>query len=155
MIWLDECSSTKISSSLDRQLLGGVQQQKRSCRREKPKMSFVFFVLFCSFSKHVQNRRFCAQFGQKCVLKKEQKRSWFWSFLIFIDLFCSFLLFLPDFVNKMSSNREQKRTKKIMPPGKSQDVLCLFCCWTPPNFDVTSANKPGTEEDDVLLRWQK
>ena len=25
---------------------GGVQQQKRSCRREKPKMSFVFFVLF-------------------------------------------------------------------------------------------------------------
>ena len=23
-------------------------------------------------------------------------------------------------------------TKKIMPPGKSQDVLCLFCCWTPP-----------------------
>ena len=54
---------------------GGVQQQKRSCRREKPKMSFVFFVLFCSFSKHVQNRRFCAEFGQKCVLKKEQKRS--------------------------------------------------------------------------------
>ena len=32
----------------------------------------------------------------------------------------------------MSSNREQKRTKKIMTPGKSQDVLCLFCCWTPP-----------------------
>ena len=28
----------------------------------------------------------------------------------------------------MSSNRKQKRTKKIMPPGKSQDVLCLFCC---------------------------
>ena len=54
---------------------GGVQQQKRSCRREKPKMSFVFFVLFCSFSKHVQNRRFCVEFGQKCVLKKEQKRS--------------------------------------------------------------------------------
>ena len=54
---------------------GGVQQQKRSCRREKPKMSFVFFVLFCSFSKHVQIRRFCAEFGQKCVLKKEQKRS--------------------------------------------------------------------------------
>ena len=26
--------------------VGGVQQQKRSCRREKPKMSFVFFVLF-------------------------------------------------------------------------------------------------------------
>ena len=52
---------------------GGVQQQKRSCRREKAKMSFVFFVLFCSFSKHVQNRRFCAEFGQKCVLKKNKK----------------------------------------------------------------------------------
>ena len=30
--------------------------------------------LFCSFlfffTKHVQNRRFCAKFGQKCVLKK-------------------------------------------------------------------------------------
>ena len=25
---------------------GEVQQQKRSCRREKPKMSFVFFVVF-------------------------------------------------------------------------------------------------------------
>ena len=32
---------------------GGVQQQKRSCRREKPRMSFVFFVLFCSFLKHL------------------------------------------------------------------------------------------------------
>ena len=31
--------------------------------------------LFCSFSKHLQNRRFCAefQFGQKCVLKKNKK----------------------------------------------------------------------------------
>ena len=31
--------------------------------------------LLCSFSKHVENRRFCAEFGQKFVLKKEQKRS--------------------------------------------------------------------------------
>ena len=38
---------------------GGVQQQKRSCRRENSKMSLVFFVPFCSFTKHVQNRRFC------------------------------------------------------------------------------------------------
>ena len=41
---------------------GGVQQQKKI-------MNFVFFVLFClfySFSKHVQNRRFC-------VLKKRTK----------------------------------------------------------------------------------
>ena len=58
--------------------------------------------LFCSFLKYVQNRRFCAKFGQKCghffshknvdtfFHKKEQKRSRFLSFLIFFVLFCSF-----------------------------------------------------------------
>ena len=51
---------------------------------------------------------------------------------VFFEFFCSFLFFLPDLVNKMSSNGEQKRTKKIKPPGKSQDILCLFCCWTHP-----------------------
>ena len=40
----------------------------------------------------------------------------------------------------MSSNKEQKRTKKIMPPGKSQDVHCLFCCWTPPKFEKLNTN---------------
>ena len=63
-----------------------------------------------------------------------QKRTKKIMIFVFFDLLCSFLLFLPDLVNKMSSNRGQKRTKKIMPPGKSQDVLCLFCCWTPPKF---------------------
>ena len=62
--------------------------------------------LFCSFlfffSKHVQNRRFCAKFGQKCVLKKGQKDH---DFCLF-DLFCSFCRIL------LSSNREQKRTKR-------------------------------------------
>ena len=34
--------------------IGGVQQQQRSCRREKLKMSFVFFVLFQNtFKIHV------------------------------------------------------------------------------------------------------
>ena len=68
---------------------GGFQQQKRSCRRENPKMSFVFFVLFCFvffffffFSKHVQNRRFCAKFGQKRTKKI--------MIFVFYDLFCSF-----------------------------------------------------------------
>ena len=30
---------------------------------------------------------------------------------VFFDLLCSFFLFLPDLVDKMSSNREQKRIK--------------------------------------------
>ena len=51
---------------------GGVQQQKRSCRREKPKISFVFFVLFRNTLKIDV---FVPNFGQKCVLKQEQKRS--------------------------------------------------------------------------------
>ena len=104
---------------------GGVQQQKRSCRREKPRMSFVFFVLF-------QNTFKIDVFVPNLVKMCPQKRTKKIMIFVFFDLFCSFLLFLPDFVNKMSSNREQKRTKKIMPPAKSQDVLCLFCCWTPP-----------------------
>ena len=69
---------------------GGGSNNKRSCRREKPKMSFVFFVLFCSFSNHAENRSFCAEFGQKCVLKKEQKDHDF-------CLFCSFLCFFVVF----------------------------------------------------------
>ena len=52
---------------------GGVQQQKRSCRREKPKMSFVFFVLFCSFSNHVQNRRFVPNLVKNVSSKKNKK----------------------------------------------------------------------------------
>ena len=39
---------------------------------------------------------------------------------------------MPDVVKEMSFKKEQKRSKKIMPPGKTQDVPCLFCCYTPP-----------------------
>ena len=53
-------------------------------------------------------------------------------FDLFLFFFVLFLLFMPDLVNKMFSNREQKRTKKTMSPGESQDVLYPFCCWTPP-----------------------
>ena len=62
--------------------------------------------LFCSFLKHVQNRRFCAEFGQNVSSKKEQKKI---MIFVFFVLFCSNLLFLPDLVEEMSSNREQKR----------------------------------------------
>ena len=39
-------------------------------------------------------------------------------------------------LTKCPLNKEQKRTKKNMPPAKSQNVLCLFCCWTPPELAV-------------------
>ena len=42
--------------------------------------------LFCSFSKHVQNRRFCAQFGQK-VKMCPQKRTKKIMIFVFFDLF--------------------------------------------------------------------
>ena len=40
------CSKGNLNGDDIVQQLGGVQQQKRSCRRENPRMSFVFFVLF-------------------------------------------------------------------------------------------------------------
>ena len=89
-------------------------------------LSFLFF-----FKTRSKSTFLCRIWSKMCPQKRTKKIMIF-VFLIFYVLFCSFLLFLPDLVNKMSSNREQKRTKKIMPPGKSQDVLCLFCCWTPP-----------------------
>ena len=86
-------------------------------------LSFLFF-----FKTRSKSTFLCRIWSKMCPQKRTKKIMIF----VFFDLLCSFLLFLPDLVNKMSSNREQKRTKKIMPPGKSQDVLCLFCCWTPP-----------------------
>ena len=93
-------------------------------------MSFVFFVLFCSFSKHVQNRRFCAQFGQKCVLKKRTKKI---MIFVFFDLFCTFLSFLPDFVNKMSSEN-----KKDHAAGKIARCPLSFLFLDPPPPNGTS-----------------
>ena len=55
--WVSHCD-TRVQIEVKNILSqGGVQQQKRSCRRENPRMSFVFFVLFCSFLKHLKNRR--------------------------------------------------------------------------------------------------
>ena len=59
---------------------GGVQQQKRSCRREKPKMSFVFFVLFCSFSK---STFLCPIWSKMCPQKRTKKIM----ILVFFDLY--------------------------------------------------------------------
>ena len=91
-----------------------------------------FLCLFCSFLfffKTPSSQRFCTEFGQKCVLKKEHIKDHV--LCLFFYLLCSFLLFLPDLVKKMSSNRRQKKNKKDHAAEKSQDVL-RFCCWTPP-----------------------
>ena len=85
-------------------------------------MSFLFFVLF-------RNTFEIDVFEPNLVKNVSSKKTKKIMIFVFFVLFC---FFLPDSVSKMSSNREQKRTKKIMPPGKSQDVLCLLCCWTPP-----------------------
>ena len=75
---------------------GGSNNKKRSCRREKPKVSFVFFVLF-------QNTFEIDVFVLNLVKNVSTKKI---TIFVFFDLFCSFLLFLSDFVKKMSSNRE-------------------------------------------------
>ena len=69
---------------------GGVQQQKRSCRREKPKMSFVFFVLFqITFKIDV----FVPNLVKNMSSKKNKRDH---DFRIF-DLLCSFLFFFVVF----------------------------------------------------------
>ena len=67
----------------------------------------VLFFLF--FFKTRSNSTFFAEFGQKVVLKKRTSKI---MIFVFSDLFCSFLLFLPDLVNKMSSNGEQIEQKR-------------------------------------------
>ena len=72
--------------------------------------------LFCSFSKHIQNRRFCAEFGRKCVLKKEQKSPWPLSLLIFFVVFAGFGW----------QNVLKQRTKKIKKEQKRSWPLSLL-----------------------------
>ena len=54
---------------------GGSNNKKDRAAWKTPRcpLSFLFFFVF--LTKHVQNRRFCAKFGQKCVLEEEQKIS--------------------------------------------------------------------------------
>ena len=107
---------------------GGSNNKKDHAAGKNPGCPLSFLFFFVLFQNTFKIDVFVPNLIKMCPQKRTKKIMIF----VFFDLFCSFLLFLPDFVNKMSSNREQKRTKKIMPPAKSQDVLCLFCCWTPP-----------------------
>ena len=52
---------------------GGVQQQKRSCRREKPKMSFVFFVFFVLFQNTFKIDVFVSNLVKNVSSKKNKK----------------------------------------------------------------------------------
>ena len=106
---------------------GGSNNKKDHPAGKNPGCPLSFLFFFVLFQNTFKIDVFVPNLVKMCPQKRTKKIMIF----VFFDLFCSFLLFLPDFFNKMSSNREQKRTKKIMPPAKSQDVLCLFCCWTP------------------------
>ena len=90
-------------------------------------MSFVFFF---SFSKHVQNRRFCAEFGQKCVLKNEKDHD-FCPFRSFLFFFLFFLLFLPDLVKKCPQKKNRKN-KKYYAAGKITRCPLSFLLLDPP-----------------------
>ena len=86
---------------------------------------------FFSFSKHVQNRRFCAEFGQKCVLKNEKDHD-FCPFRSFLFFFLFFLLFLPDLVKKMSSKKEQKEQKILCRRENHKMSFVFFVVGPPP-----------------------
>ena len=107
---------------------GGSNNKKDHAAGKNARCPLSFLFFFVLFQNTFKIDVFVTNLVKNVSPKKNKKDH---DFSLF-DLFCSFLLFLPDFVSKMSSNGEQKRTKKIMPPGKWQDVLCLFCCWTPP-----------------------
>ena len=108
---------------------GGGPTTKKIMPPGKPQDVLCLFCSFLFFFVLFQNTFKIDVFVPNLVKNVSSKKI---IIFVFFDLFCSFLLFSPVFVSKMSSNREQKRTKKIMPPAKSKDVLCLFYCWTPP-----------------------
>ena len=60
-------------------------------------MSFVFFVLICSFAKYVQHRRFCAEVGQNCDLLSS-----------FFVLFCCFCRIWSTKCPQTENKKEQK-----------------------------------------------
>ena len=115
--------------SADVSLGGGGSTTKDHAAGKNPRCPLSFLFFFVLFQISLKIDVFVPNSVKNVSSKKNRKIMIF----VFFVLFCAFLLFLLGLVNKMSSNGEQKRTKKIMPPGKSQDVLCLFCCWTPPH----------------------
>ena len=88
---------------------------------------FCYFLFF--FKTRSKSTFLCRIWSIMCPQKRTKKIMIF-VFFYFLCLFLFFLVVFAGFGNKMSSYREQKRTKNIMPLGKSQDVLCLFCSFS-------------------------
>ena len=112
---------------------GGVQQQKRSCRREKPKMSFVFFVLFLFFFKTRSKSTFLCLIWSKMCPQKRTKKIMIFVFLIFYVLFCCFfriwLKKCPQTENKKEQKRSCRRENRKM-------SFVFFVVGPPPHHDI-------------------
>ena len=96
---------------------GGSNNKKDHATGKNPRCPLSFLFLFVL----LQNTFNIDVFVPKLV-----------KIVIFYLLFCSFLLFLPDLVNKMSSNREQKRTKKSCRRENCKMSSVFFVVGPPP-----------------------
>ena len=100
---------------------------RRGSNNKEDHTQDVFFFLF--FFKTPSKSTFFAVIVPNLVIKMSSKvNKNDHAFFEFSDLFCSFLLFLPW----IWLTKCQTENGKIMPPGKSQDVLCLFVARLPP-----------------------
>ena len=94
---------------LDQFLLGrggGGVQQKKIMFRENPKMSFAFLFFFVLFQSTFKMNVLVPNLVKSVFQKRTEKIMVF----AFFDLFCSVNFFVA-LVNKMYSNREQKKQK--------------------------------------------
>ena len=127
---------------------GGSNNKKDHAAGKNPRCPLSFLFFFCSFSKHVQNRRFCAEFGQKCVLKKKTKKI---MIFVFFDFLCSFLFFFVLFccfcriwLTKCPQTENKKEQKRLC-RRENRKMSFVFCVVGPPyNFGLT--NKHGKFE---------
>ena len=104
---------------------GGSNNKKDHAAGKNPR----FLLSFCSFSKHVQNRRFCAEFGQKCVLKKRTKKI---KIFVFFDLFCFFFVLFCCFCRIWLTKFPQIENKKDHAAGKIARCPLSFLLLDPP-----------------------
>ena len=85
---------------------GGSNNKKDHAAGKNPRCPLSFLLFFVLFQNTFKIDVFVPNLVKNVSSKKNKKDH---DFCLF-DLFCSFLLFMPDFVKKMSSNREQKRS---------------------------------------------
>ena len=90
---------------------GGVQRLKDHDAGQSSRISFL--CLFCSsvfFYRKPSKSTFFSKFGQKCALKKEQKKIMSVVFLTFSVLFCSFYRIWSAKCPQTENKKEQKRS---------------------------------------------